>query len=93
MAQATCKATENDDGIWVYDQWQGQPVYKRLIALRGRERRQVGQQEQRRQALRRDRVARRLVLKHLERSGSGWTSRLVPCASARRRHPFYTGLV
>ena len=23
------------DGIWVYDQWQGQPVHKRLIRFEG----------------------------------------------------------
>jgi hypothetical protein len=22
---------QDDDGIWVYDQWRGQPVHKRLI--------------------------------------------------------------
>ena len=26
---------QDDDGIWVYDQWQGQPVHKRLIRFDG----------------------------------------------------------
>jgi hypothetical protein len=26
---------QDDDGIWVYDQWQGQPVHKRLIRYEG----------------------------------------------------------
>jgi hypothetical protein len=48
---------QDEVGIWVYDQWQGQPVHKRLIRFRGWERCQLGQQEQRRQAVRRDQVA------------------------------------
>jgi hypothetical protein len=27
--------SQDDDGIWVYDQWQGQPVHKRLIRFEG----------------------------------------------------------
>jgi hypothetical protein len=27
--------TQDDQGIWVYDQWQGQPVHKRLIRFEG----------------------------------------------------------
>jgi hypothetical protein len=27
---------QDDHGIWVYDQWQGQPVHKRLIRFEGR---------------------------------------------------------
>jgi hypothetical protein len=49
--------SQDDDGIWVYDQWQGQPGAQAPDSLRGRGRRQARQQEQRRQALRRDRVA------------------------------------
>jgi hypothetical protein len=26
---------QDDRGIWVYDQWQGQPVHKRLIRFEG----------------------------------------------------------
>ena len=26
---------QDDRGIWVYDQWQGQPVHKRLIGFQG----------------------------------------------------------
>ena len=26
---------QDDDGIWVYDQWRGQPVHKRLIPFEG----------------------------------------------------------
>jgi hypothetical protein len=26
---------QDDRGIWVYDQWQGHPVHKRLIRLEG----------------------------------------------------------
>ena len=27
--------SQDDQGIWVYDQWQGQPVHKRLIRFEG----------------------------------------------------------
>jgi hypothetical protein len=27
--------SQNEDGIWVYDQWRGQPVHKRLIPFEG----------------------------------------------------------
>jgi hypothetical protein len=27
--------SQDEDGIWVYDQWQGQPVHKRLIPFEG----------------------------------------------------------
>jgi hypothetical protein len=27
--------SQDDDGIWVYDQWRGQPVHKRLIRFEG----------------------------------------------------------
>jgi hypothetical protein len=27
--------SQDEDGIWVYDQWQGQPVHKRLISFEG----------------------------------------------------------
>jgi hypothetical protein len=27
--------SQDDDGIWVYDQWRGQPVHKRLIPFEG----------------------------------------------------------
>jgi hypothetical protein len=27
--------SQDDRGIWVYDQWQGQPVHKRLIPFEG----------------------------------------------------------
>jgi hypothetical protein len=27
--------SQDNDGIWVYDQWQGQPVHKRLIRFEG----------------------------------------------------------
>ncbi|HEX5078404.1 MAG TPA: BPSL0067 family protein [Geminicoccaceae bacterium] len=27
--------SQNDQGIWVYDQWQGQPVHRRLIRFEG----------------------------------------------------------
>jgi hypothetical protein len=26
---------QDEDGIWVYDQWRGQPVHKRLIRYEG----------------------------------------------------------
>jgi hypothetical protein len=27
--------SQDEDGIWVYDQWQGQPVHERLIRFEG----------------------------------------------------------
>jgi hypothetical protein len=76
--------SQDDDGIWVYDQWQGQP--EAPDPLRGRGRCQVGQQEQRRQALRRDRVG------YPPRRGAGSSSRSPIPRHARRGSSIYTGL-
>jgi hypothetical protein len=34
-SHAAIYLAQNDDGIWVYDQWRGQPVHMRLIRFEG----------------------------------------------------------
>jgi hypothetical protein len=34
-SHAAIYLSQNDEGIWVYDQWRGQPVHKRLIRFEG----------------------------------------------------------